>query len=69
MPFAEITVSGPGEPARLVGWAANGTAPPAIRLLDLDPGEGHVGCLATLGGAPPAVEEHDGTELLARIGG
>ena len=68
MPLGEITVSEPSEPARLVNWPVDETAPTAIRLLDLDPGKGHVGCLATLGNSTPAVEEHDATPMLARIG-
>lgn len=64
IPLAAITVSGPSKRAELLDWATDDPPPTGIRLHDLDPGEGHVGCLATLGTSALAIEEHDGTALL-----
>ena len=64
-PLRAITVSAPSEPAELLSWDADDPPPSgAIGLRDLDPGRGHVGCLATLGGVATAIEERDGTALL-----
>jgi 4'-phosphopantetheinyl transferase len=65
-PLDAITVSDPSRPAELLHWAA-ADPPTGIRLHDLDPGEGHAGCLATLGTSALAVEEHDGTALLGSV--
>jgi 4'-phosphopantetheinyl transferase len=64
MPLGAITVSAPDEPARLESWPADDAPPTAIRLHDLDAGDGHVACLATLGTSAIAVEDHDGAALL-----
>jgi 4'-phosphopantetheinyl transferase len=64
MPLGAITVSAPDEPPRLLSWPADEAPLPAIRLHDLDAGDGHVACLATLGTSEVAVEEHDGADLL-----
>ena len=63
MPLGAITVSAPDEPARLLRWPAGDSPPAAIRLHDLDAGDGHVACLATLGTPAIRVEEHDGAAL------
>jgi 4'-phosphopantetheinyl transferase len=47
VPLDAITVSGPRERAALLCWAAADPPPTAIRLHDLDPGEGHAASLAT----------------------
>ena len=64
MPLGTIAVSAPDEPPRLLSWPADDAPPAAIQLHDLDAGDGHVACLATLGTSAIAVEEHDGTALL-----
>ena len=64
MPLGAIAVSAPDEPARLESWPADDAPPAAIRLHDLDAGDGHVACLATLCTSAIAVEEHDGAALL-----
>ena len=69
VPLAAIRVSGPTDPAELESWDAGDPPPSGIRLHDLDPGEGYVGCLASLASSAPSIEEHDATALLDRIQG
>jgi 4'-phosphopantetheinyl transferase len=57
----DVTVSGPGEPAALVGWKGRQEA---ITLYDLHPGPGHLGCLGARA-AGLRVVELDGAPLLA----
>jgi 4'-phosphopantetheinyl transferase len=66
VPLAEVTVSGPKEPAALVRWSGDDAGPSGIQLHDLDAGEGHAACLAALAISPLAIEEHDSEALLAR---
>lgn len=55
-----LTVSGPHEPARLLDWAAPGpSAAGAIRLHDLDPGQGFAACVALLAGVANRVVQHE----------
>lgn len=56
----KVHVSAPAEPAAVVSWPGG---PERIALLDLAPGDSHLGCLAMLG-PPLDVTEHDGTALL-----
>lgn len=41
-------------------------SPDTARVVDLDPGPGFVGSLAVLGTVPPAVTQHNGTDVLFR---
>ncbi|WP_051851922.1 4'-phosphopantetheinyl transferase family protein [Streptomyces sp. NRRL F-5650] len=67
---ADLTVSGPDEPARLLGWRGRPDAVPRIALTDLDTGPGHrlaVALWGPAGGAraPAAVHHHGITDLSA----
>jgi 4'-phosphopantetheinyl transferase len=66
VPLTDLTVSGPGEPPRLVSWAGRVGMAAAVHLADLDPGPDHLGCLAVLAAERPAVAELDATPLLTR---
>lgn len=48
IPLQSITLSGPGEPARLVDSTDAGLDPESTRLADLDPGEGYRAAVAVL---------------------
>lgn len=48
IPLKDITLSGPGEPARLVASADPALKPEATWLADLEPGEGYRGAVAVL---------------------
>jgi 4'-phosphopantetheinyl transferase len=48
IPLQSITLSGPGEPARLVASADAALKPETTRLADLDPGEGYRAAVAVL---------------------
>jgi 4'-phosphopantetheinyl transferase len=48
IPLKDITLSGPGEPARLVASTDLALKPEATRLADLDPGEGYWAAVAVL---------------------
>lgn len=61
---ALVTVSAPDQPARLLAWEARQAAPVHAQLIDLDPGEGLVACVALLAEARHRVVEHDGAVLL-----
>ncbi|MFD2417356.1 4'-phosphopantetheinyl transferase family protein [Amycolatopsis pigmentata] len=58
IPLQSITLSGPGEPARLVDSADAGLDPETTRLADLDPGEGYRAALAVLTTDEIEVSEH-----------
>jgi 4'-phosphopantetheinyl transferase len=66
-PPAKLRVSAPGSPAALVAWeepsAATASRPP-VRLQDVDPAPGYVGCVAVLGSHPIRVAKLDGDEVL-----
>jgi 4'-phosphopantetheinyl transferase len=49
IPLQSITLSGPGEPARLVASTDESLSPATTRLADLDPGEGYRAAVAVLG--------------------
>lgn len=57
IPLQSITLSGPGEPARLVASADAALAPATTRLADLEPGEGYRAAVAVLTGSELEVTE------------
>jgi 4'-phosphopantetheinyl transferase len=64
---SQLHVSRPNAPAALLDWIEPGPSAgprPAVRLHDLLPGEGYVGCVAALGSRPIRVRELDGDEVL-----
>ncbi len=66
-PPAKLRVSRPDAPAALVAWevpSPSTASRPPVRLQDLDPGPGYVGCVAVLGSHPIRVRELDGDEVL-----
>lgn len=70
VPFKDVVVSGPGDPARLIAWPYP-RAPGTVTLADLDLGPGYSASLAVLAGpgrAGPA-EIRDGSALLAEASG
>lgn len=64
VPLPALTVSAPYEPARVTAWTES---PPRgrVRLHDVQPGPGYVGCLALLSDRPVRVVESSGEPLLA----
>jgi 4'-phosphopantetheinyl transferase len=69
-PLARLHVSRPDRAAALVAWEEPSRATgarPAVRLQDLDPGEGYVGCVAVLGSRPIEIREHDGDAVLRGV--
>lgn len=55
-----LTVSGPDEAARLLDWAGPSPSPVgAVRLHDLDPGQGFAACVALLAGVAHRVVQHE----------
>ncbi|MGI8799092.1 MAG: 4'-phosphopantetheinyl transferase family protein [Pseudonocardia sp.] len=64
VPMAELTVSPPNQPARLLTWSNARARELPAWLHQLDPGTGHVAHLAVLAGASPRVVERDGDPLL-----
>jgi 4'-phosphopantetheinyl transferase len=48
-PMAELTISAPDEPARVVSWASRPDLVSRIVLADLHPGDGYVACVAHFG--------------------
>jgi 4'-phosphopantetheinyl transferase len=71
VPPARLHVSGPDAPAALLAWLDPSPTTghrPEVRLQDLSPGDGHVGCVAVLGSGPIRVRELDGDEVLRRGG-
>ena len=67
MALDAVAVSGPDEPAALLAWPLDDPPPTAIRLRDLEPGEGYAACLAACSASDLIVEERDGTALLEEI--
>lgn len=65
VPPARLTVSGPDEPARLLDWERPHPRAALVRLDDLRPGPGFVGCVAVVSAVPHRIVEHDGHSLLA----
>lgn len=57
LPLRALTVSAPGEPARLVASEHPALNPASTRLVDLDPGTGYRAALAVLTAAPITVTE------------
>lgn len=57
IPLRSITLSSPGEPARLVAAADAALDPAATTLLDVDPGSGYRAAVAVLTSAPIDVTE------------
>jgi 4'-phosphopantetheinyl transferase len=61
--FQQVVVSGPGEPARVIGWPY--PRPPAdVRLFDLETEPGYAAAVAAIGDCDGVVAQ-DGTALLA----
>ncbi|WP_158881727.1 4'-phosphopantetheinyl transferase family protein [Amycolatopsis anabasis] len=58
IPLHSITLSGPGEPARLVASADGALDPARTRLADLDPGDGYRAAVAVLAEDEIKVTEH-----------
>ncbi len=65
LPMAELTVSPPDQPPRLLSWAGAQAPRLPAWLHRLDPGAAHVAHLAVLADGPQHVVEHDGDPLLA----
>jgi 4'-phosphopantetheinyl transferase len=61
IPLQSITLSGPGEPARLVDSADAGLTPETTRLADLDPGEDYRAAVAVLTADTIKITEHPWT--------
>ena len=47
--MAELTVSAPDQPARVLAWASRPDLVSRIVLADLQPGDGYVACVAHFG--------------------
>jgi 4'-phosphopantetheinyl transferase len=63
-PMSGVTVSGPGEPPALLGYA--GRPGLVVAMAELTSRPGHAAALAVLGlRTPPKVAERDATALLA----
>jgi len=56
VPLASFAVTGPGEPGRVLAWPTRPYMCERATLTDLQPGAGHVACLAVLDGARRVVE-------------
>jgi 4'-phosphopantetheinyl transferase len=54
-------------PVRLRSWAGSTGRAGTVRLVELDPGNGHVATLATIGGEASAVSQREGRTLVERI--
>ena len=63
VPLADIRVSAPRDPARLLQWT--GRPAQACTLMDLNPPDGYVASLAVLSSGPLNVIERSGDDLLA----
>jgi len=63
VPLADVVVSAPHEPARLLKWAGRPTQ--ECTLVDLDLPDGYLGALAVLSAGPLNVLAHCADELLA----
>jgi 4'-phosphopantetheinyl transferase len=57
VPMPTLTVSGPGEPPRLIASSRRAGLAGRTALCDLRPGTGYVGAVAVLAGGPVAVRE------------
>jgi len=68
LPPSGLTMTGPGEPPRLVDWAGGPHGPASVALHDLEPGPGYVACVALVGWDGDRLVERDGGMLL-RIAG
>ena len=66
VPMADLTVSPPGEPPRLIGWAGRAANGPAW-MADLAPDGEHVGCVALLGVTSVLLTERPADALLAEL--
>ncbi len=67
VPPALLTVSGPGQPPRLLDWPPPlSTIGLPVQLHDLAPGDGFVASLALLAGMPHRIVERDGDVVLRR---
>jgi 4'-phosphopantetheinyl transferase len=64
---ADLTVSAPWQPARLVSWAGRPSPHIAVHLRDLDVGQGYCASLATLGTPVRVVEREADICLLAEM--
>ena len=62
VPLAEVVVSPPGTPPRLLGYPGDGGL--AAQLRDLSPDPGYVGALAVLSPRPVVVHERSAEQLL-----
>lgn len=57
LPLRSLTLSGPGEPPRLLAATDDGLDPARTRLADLDPGSGYLAAVAALTDRPLKVTE------------
>jgi 4'-phosphopantetheinyl transferase len=57
IPLRSLTLSGPGEHARLVSSADGALSPRSTQLVDLDPGDGYRASVAVLTRAPIRVSQ------------
>jgi 4'-phosphopantetheinyl transferase len=65
VPMPHLTFTGPGDPApRLLGWTSRPDQVARVTLRPLNPGDGHVACLALLDQPEATVRERRATELL-----
>jgi 4'-phosphopantetheinyl transferase len=54
-------------PVRLRSWAGSAARAAAVRLVELDPGDGHTATLATIGAPAGSVTQGDGRSLVHQM--
>lgn len=64
VPPADLTVSPPAEPPRLLAWSGGPPEAAIVQLAAADVGPGYVACVAVLSALPCAVEVREATALI-----